>query len=79
MVWPQILLLSSENWKIVVDWGIRLVDQGKNVLAVHFKKGSEAQAADVYMSARRRVIIIIVANRHYMYCYIISFLGNYCI
>ncbi|EEQ97647.1 hypothetical protein Pmar_PMAR007497 [Perkinsus marinus ATCC 50983] len=49
-----ILLLSSENWKIVVDWGIRLVDQGKNVLAVHFKKGSEAQAADVYMSARRR-------------------------
>ncbi|KAF4722120.1 hypothetical protein FOZ63_011676, partial [Perkinsus olseni] len=49
-----ILLLSSENWKIVVDWGLRLVGRGKNVLAIHFNKGSEAQAAEVYMSARRR-------------------------
>mmetsp|Transcript_29315 Transcript_29315/g.25051 ORF Transcript_29315/g.25051 Transcript_29315/m.25051 type:complete len:159 (-) Transcript_29315:8-484(-) len=49
-----ILLLSSENWKIVVDWGMRLVGRGRNVLAIHFNRGTEAQAAEIYMAARRR-------------------------
>ncbi|EER00471.1 hypothetical protein Pmar_PMAR018354 [Perkinsus marinus ATCC 50983] len=55
-----VLLLASEKWEPVVDWGIRLVKPGENIKVVHFIRGPEVanQSAEMQLMARRRARLI---------------------
>ncbi|KAF4677163.1 hypothetical protein FOL47_003005 [Perkinsus chesapeaki] len=54
-----VLLLASEKWEPVVDWGMRLVKPGEAFKAVHFVRGEvTAQSAEMQLMARRRARLI---------------------
>ncbi|KAF4726503.1 hypothetical protein FOZ62_022888, partial [Perkinsus olseni] len=55
-----VLLLASEKWEPVVDWGVRLAKLGESIRVVHFIRGPDvpAQSAEMQLMARRRARII---------------------
>ncbi|KAF4666084.1 hypothetical protein FOZ61_010186 [Perkinsus olseni] len=55
-----VLLLASEKWEPVVDWGVRLAKPGESIRVVHFIRGPDvtAQSAEMQLMARRRARMI---------------------